>query len=164
MKSRSRRPESDEALVAATDAVLVVSRVLVGIAAQSLAATEAHLTLPQYRALVVLSARGDQKVGELAEVLGIHPTTLTRLCDRLVAKHLIERSPSVENRREVTLTLSEAGRALVQAETQQRRAAIRTLVGRLDREAQREIVVAFGAFADAAEQVPSHAWKLGWTA
>ena len=164
MRPRSLPPHRDESLDAATDTVLAVSRLLVGIAAQSLAATEAHITLPQYRALLMLSLRGDQNVGALAEILGIHPTTLTRLCDRLIGKHLIERTTSADNRREVTLTLSDTGRALVQAETKRRRAAIRELVGRLDRDTQDEIVDALGALAEAAEAIPSHAWKLGWTA
>lgn len=164
--ARSLRPDPrrDETLDAATDAVLVVSRALVGIAAQSLAATEAHITLPQYRALVVLATRGAQNVGALAEGLGIHPTTLTRLCDRLIEKEFIERTNSAENRREVYLTLSNTGRALVRAETKRRRAAIRALVGRLDRDTQIEIVDACTALANVAQEIPSHAWKLGWTA
>ena len=158
------KPERSDALDAATDAVLLASRVLVGIAAQSLAATEAQITLPQYRALVVLGTRGAQTVGTLADTLGIHPSTLTRLCDRLIAKRLIDRETSPENRREVILTLSEPGRALVRAETASRRRAIRKLVARFDHATQQEISHAFGALADAAGEVPHHAWKLGWTA
>src|SRR5438552_18482085 len=70
MKGRSPQAQPDETLDAATDAVLVVSRALVGIAAQSLAATEAQITLPQYRALVVLSARGAHNLAASAERLG----------------------------------------------------------------------------------------------
>ena len=148
----------------ATDAVLLVSRALVGVAAKSLAATEAHITLPQYRALVVLDSRGDQNVSALAEILGIHPSTLTRLCDRLTDNRLIERSTSGESRREVTIALSEKGRALVRAETEQRRQAIREIVGRTDPATQSAIADAFYALAEAAEEVHGHAWKLGWTA
>ena len=43
---------------AVTDAVLTASRALVGVAARSLAVVDADVTLPQYRALVVLAARG----------------------------------------------------------------------------------------------------------
>jgi DNA-binding MarR family transcriptional regulator len=157
-------PDAIDAIDAATDAVLLASRVLVGIAAQSLAATEAHITLPQYRALVVLGTRGAQTVGTLADTLGIHPSTLTRLGDRLIARGLVDRATSRENRREVILALSEAGRALVRGETVRRRRAIRKLVERLDDETQLEMTYAFGALAGAAGEVPHHAWKLGWTA
>jgi DNA-binding MarR family transcriptional regulator len=164
MKPRRTDPEQPDAVDAATDAVLLASRVLVGIAAQSLAATETQITLPQYRALVVLGTRGAQTVGTLADTLGIHPSTLTRLCDRLITRGLIDRATSPENRREVILALSEAGRTLVRTETTRRRRAIGTLVERFDHATQREITHAFGALADAAGEVPHHAWKLGWTA
>ena len=49
-----------------TDAVLVASRALVGIAARSLAAVEDTVTLVQYRALVLLASRGEMNVGTLA--------------------------------------------------------------------------------------------------
>ena len=55
----------------ATDAVLTVSRVLVAVAAQSLAGADADVTLPQYRALVVMCARGPQSMGALSEELGV---------------------------------------------------------------------------------------------
>src|ERR1700738_3606732 len=80
-----------------TDAVLMGSRALVGVAARSLAATEDTITLVQYRALVLLASRGDLNVGALAERLGVHQSTATRLCDRLVTKGLIERATSTES-------------------------------------------------------------------
>jgi len=160
-KSEIRR---EKALDEATDVVLLASRALVGVAARSLAETEDQITLVQYRALVALGARGEQNVGGLADALGIHPSTATRLCDRLIVKGYIDRKTSVESRREVTLALSDSGRALVRAETARRRRAIRRIVGRLDVDTQLEIVEAFGALADAAEEVTDEAWKLGWTA
>jgi DNA-binding MarR family transcriptional regulator len=160
-RSETRR---EKALDEATDVVLLASRALVGVAARSLAATEDQITLVQYRALVALGAQGEQNVGSLADALGIHPSTATRLCDRLIVKGFIDRKTSVESRREVTLALSDSGRALVRAETARRRRAIRRIVARLDVETQLEIVEAFGALADAAEEVTDQAWKLGWTA
>lgn len=160
-KSGIRR---EKALDEATDVVLLASRALVGVAARSLAATEDQITLVQYRALVALGAQGEQNVGSLADALGIHPSTATRLCDRLIVKGFIDRKTSVESRREVTLALSDSGRALVRAETARRRRAIRRIVARLDVETQLEIVEALGALAEAAAEVTDQAWKLGWTA
>jgi len=160
-KSEIRR---EKALDEATDVVLLASRALVGVAARSLAETEDQITLVQYRALVALGARGEQNVGGLSDALCIHPSPATRLCDRLIVKGYIDRKTSVESRREVTLALSDSGRALVRAETARRRRAIRRIVGRLDVDTQLEIVEAFGALADAAEEVTDEAWKLGWTA
>ena len=49
--------------------MLRASRVLVAIAARSLAEAGEDVTLTQYRSLVVLASRGPQRVAELAEVL-----------------------------------------------------------------------------------------------
>jgi DNA-binding MarR family transcriptional regulator len=159
MRGEPSRSEVDEA----TDAVMVASRALVGIAARSLAAVEPDITLHQYRALVLLGSRGDQNVGALAEALAIHPSTATRLCDRLLAKHLIERTTSKESRREVSLGLSSAGRALVRGVTTRRKRELQRIVARLEPAERRAVVAAFSAFADAAGEVPDQAWKLGWT-
>jgi DNA-binding MarR family transcriptional regulator len=161
--SRRENPAPDP-LEGATDVVLRASRALVGVAARSLAQTEARLSLVQYRALVALAVNGAQNVGTLAEALGIHPSTATRLCDRLVAKGLMMRTTSAESRREVTLALSASGADLVHAETERRRRAIHRIVAHLDRETQLEIVDAVGALVDAAEEAHDDAWKLGWTA
>ncbi len=143
---------------------MAASRALVGVAARSLSAVEADVTLPQYRALVLLSTNGDQNVGKLADALGIHASSVTRLCDRLLAKDLIGRSNPERSRREVTVTLSPAGHALVRAVTMRRRREIRRIVRRLEPRMQKMLVESFDAFAVAAGEVPDDAWKLGWTA
>jgi DNA-binding MarR family transcriptional regulator len=148
----------------AVEATLVASRALVAVAARSLAAVEADVTLPQYRALVLLSSRGDHNVGALAEALEIHPSSATRLCDRLLAKRLITRANPEGNRREVTVTLSGSGRALVRSVTARRTREIRRIVDRLAPSERRALVAAFDAFAEVAGELPDDGWRLGWTA
>jgi len=154
----------EEVADAAVESTMVASRALVAVAARSLAAVEGDVTLPQYRALVLLSARGGLNVGALADALGIHPSSATRLCDRLLAKGLIARSNPQSNRREVNVTLSAAGRALVRQVTARRSREIRHIVTRLDASAQAKLIDALSSFAAAAGEVPDDAWKLGWTA
>ncbi|MGH9088236.1 MAG: MarR family transcriptional regulator, partial [Acidimicrobiales bacterium] len=60
------------------DAVLNASRVLVSIAAHSLADVGEEVTLTQYRSLVVLASRGPQGVASLAQALGVTPPTASR--------------------------------------------------------------------------------------
>ena len=72
------------------DVVLTASRVLVAVAARSLSEEEA-ISLPQYRALVVLGSRGPQRPVDLAHALNVDPSTTTRMCDRLEGKNLITR-------------------------------------------------------------------------
>ncbi len=143
--------------------VLVASRALVGVAARSLSAVESEITLRQYRALVVLASKGEQNVGALADALDIAASTATRLCDRLIAKGLIERTTSPQNRRGVTVALSSDGQALVRFVTNRRRKEIRRILARLDDDARDRLLDAFAEFADAAGEVPDDAWKLGWT-
>jgi DNA-binding MarR family transcriptional regulator len=135
----------------------------VGVAARSLAATEDIVSLVQYRALVLLASRGDLNVGTLAEGLGVHQSTATRLCDRLVTKGLIDRATSATSRREVLVTLSPAGRMLLGEVTTRRRDEIAKIMARLTPAQRTQLVDAFSVFAHAAAELPDDAWKLGWT-
>jgi len=144
-------------------ALVVASRALVGIAARSLAAIEGELTLVQYRALVWLAERGPSNVGALAEAVGIHPSTATRLCDRLADKHLIQRANPPGDRREVVLTLAPAGRAIIDSVTRMRHAEIDRLVAGLDATARADIINALQHFAAVAGELPDDAWQLGWS-
>ena len=73
------------------DAVLTASRVLVAVAARSLADVAEEVTLTQYRTLVVLASRGPQSLAALADAVAVTPSTATRMCDRLVRKGLVAR-------------------------------------------------------------------------
>jgi DNA-binding MarR family transcriptional regulator len=160
--SERDRSEIDET----ADAVLTASRALMGIAVRSVDAVEDSVTLVQYRVLVLLSSRGEQNVSELAEALGVHPSTATRMCDRLVAKNLLERATSSESRREIVLSISPAGRAIVRTVAARRRREIMRIVERMPRAERRQVRAAFAALASAAGEIafPDDGWKLGWTA
>ncbi len=145
------------------EGVLTASRALVGVAARSLAAVEDDVTLPQYRALVLLASRGDQNLGGLARALSIHPSSTTRLCDRLAAKGLISRTQSTHSRREVVLAITAAGRRLLKTVTARRRREIRRIVASLSLDEQRRVQEAFALFGRAAGELPDDAWQLGWT-
>jgi DNA-binding MarR family transcriptional regulator len=156
-----RRRVPDRDLDLATRATLTASRALVGVAARSLAAIEGAITLPQYRALVLLSY-GEQTVGNLAGRLDIHPSTATRLCDRLLGRELIERSTSKESRREVVVRLSRDGERVVRDVAARRRREVRRIIGQLNRRDQQRVAEGFALFAAAAGELPDEAWRLGW--
>src|SRR5579875_1207325 len=109
----------------ATDLLVTASRALVAIAAKSLAQVEDQVTLPQYRALVILASRGRLRPVDLADALEVSPSTATRMCDRLVRKELVERVHSDNDRREVELRLSDDGRSLVSEVSNRRRREVR---------------------------------------
>jgi DNA-binding MarR family transcriptional regulator len=145
-----------------TDAVLSASRVLVSIAAASIAGVAEDLTLPQYRTLVVLQSRGPQMLQELASELQVAPSTATRMCDRLVRKGLIDRDVAAGSRREVRLSVTPAGRSIVTSVSRRRRARIRRIVDRMAPEQRDVLVSALAGFAEAAGEIPDDHWFLGW--
>lgn len=153
---------TERALDEVTDAVLTASRVLVGVAAASLAPIEGQVTLSQYRALVVLHGRGPQSLAQLAAELQVVPSTATRMCDRLERKRLIERHPVPDNRREVEVCIADAGRRIVAEVARHRRQTLRAIVDRLGAKERAALVSALSAFADAAGEVPEQQWYLGW--
>ena len=157
-----RSTSQSEELDAVTDAVLLSSRALVAVASRSIAAVDDAVTLPQFRALVVLDGDDDGlNVGVLASELRIQPSTATRLCDRLVRKGLVERSVGPGNRREVTIVLTDDGRALVRDVTRRRRREIAAIMSKVPAAQRAAIIEALTAFRVAAgedELVPTVPW------
>jgi DNA-binding MarR family transcriptional regulator len=152
-------PVDDEALVSA---VLLASRALVAIAARSLAAAPADVTLAQYRLLVLLASRGPQIPSAIAADLGAAPSSVTRLCDRLVTKGLISRRASTDNRREVLASISPAGRRVVDAVTRMRRSEIERVVRAVPPGRRANVIEALNDLGAAAGEVPDPSWRLGW--
>jgi DNA-binding MarR family transcriptional regulator len=145
-----------------TDAVLSASRVLVAVASRSLAENE-NVTLAQYRTLVVLQSRGPQSAQNLAAELGVAPSTVTRMCDRLVAKGLVKREAVAENRREVRVLVTPAGADIVGAVSRRRRRELRRIVSAMTDRERGTLVRALESFNQAAGEVPEDDWYLGWS-
>jgi DNA-binding MarR family transcriptional regulator len=158
MTSPGTQAASDELV----DTVLAASRALVAVAARSLASAGDEVTLPQYRALVVLAARGPQGTAELAAALAVTPSTVTRLCDRLVRKGLVRRHRQAGDRRAVRIALTGAGRDLVAEVTRRRRTELGRLLGALPPDQHEPVIAAFRAFAAAAGELPQPGAALGW--
>ena len=140
---------------------MAASRALLAVVARSLASVDEDVTLPQYRALVVLGQHGTQRPVDLATALDVSPSTATRMCDRLVAKSLVDRDRVGDDRREVRVRLSDRGRALVDEVTRRRRAELAVLLAALPAERQEAIAAALRTFADAAGEVPEREWAVG---
>ncbi|MGH3734886.1 MAG: MarR family winged helix-turn-helix transcriptional regulator [Micromonosporaceae bacterium] len=147
-----------------TSAVLTASRLLVAVSAHSLAEVEEALTLPQFRALVVLASRGPMKLVGLAAQLGVNPSTATRMADRLESAGMIDRRVNPDTRREVVLRLTGEGRQVVDGVTARRRAEIAAIVSRMPAELRGQLVTALRAFTRAGGEpaIPEEAHPLGW--
>jgi DNA-binding MarR family transcriptional regulator len=150
----------DDAVV---DAVLTASRTLVAVAERSLGAAAEDTTLAQYRALVVLASRGPQRLVDLARALEVTPPTAGRMCDRLLRKGLIRRHRARADRREVQVSVTAAGRDVVDQATARRRELLAEILGRLPARQQVAVAAALAAFANAAGEVPDSQWPGGTT-
>jgi DNA-binding MarR family transcriptional regulator len=159
LRTQNRQSVDGDELV---DAVLGASRVLVAVAARSLAGLVEDVTLAQYRVLIELAVRGPQRVADLATVLEVERSTATRMCDRLVRKHLVHRRRVNTDRRGVRVGLTSAGRELVEAVSDRRRAEISRIVKRMPAPDRQVVLGALRAFAVAAGEVPEQDWSLGW--
>lgn len=143
------------------DAVLAGSRAMVAVAVQSLSAVAEAITIAQYRTLVVLASRGPQKLADLAELLAVTPPTAGRMCDRLVRRGLVSRHRAQADRRVVRISLTAAGRRIVDDATRRRRVYLAGILAALPAAQRREVAAALRAFAEAAGEVPDEEWPPG---
>ncbi len=156
----SRAPSAEEQLA---EAIILAGRAMAGVAARTVAEATDDLTLPQHRTLVVLAEQGPRHLADLAQALGVSPSTATRMCDRLVRKRLITRTRDEVDRREVDLALTPAGRSLVDDVAHRRKTELRKLVGDVPKEERDRLIEALRSVAEAAGEVPDADWTLGWT-
>ncbi|MDV8056443.1 MarR family transcriptional regulator [Rhodococcus sp. IEGM 1343] len=132
------------------DAVLRASRVLVGIAASSIAAIEDAITVPQLRILVLIDTRGPLGLGAVAGALKVNPSNASRACDRLIRAGLLSRSVSPADRRSITVTLTGEGKALVDSVNDHRRAEIGNVLDKMSPRDRVRVADALADFAAAA--------------
>ena len=80
------------------------------------------ITDGQYAVLAALHAAGPLTPGELAEREGVQPPSMTRTVAALADAGLVERAANPDDRRQVSVRLTDPGRAVVR-ETRRRRDA-----------------------------------------
>ena len=150
---RCDRAGTDQA-EAVTSALLTASRLLVGLSLRSLAAVDPPLTLPQFRALVVLAERGPMKLASLADLLGVNASTALRMVERLRAADVVSRRTNPEVRREVILELTANGRRVVGEGLAARRGEIAAIVARMPARDRSGLVAGLRAFGEAGGERP----------
>jgi len=118
------------------------------------------LNLARHRALSVIMALQPCTMSELAEYSAVDRTTLTRTVDLLVDGGLVERTTPREDRRQVVLTLTEAGEAICRASLQAIYRVNRTLLAELTEEDQRVTARALQSFLAALVDDPAMLKRL----
>lgn len=160
---RRRRAAAERPSVDQIDAVLRASRALVGIAAASIAAVDGDVTVPQLRVLVMVDTKGPLNLAAVAAGLGVNPSNASRICDRLIRAGLLDRRDSPDDRRNITLSLTDAGTRLVNKVMKHRRTAIIRVLRGMDPDDRKVLTTALDRFATAAgEPLDDDAVTLIW--
>jgi DNA-binding MarR family transcriptional regulator len=134
------------------EVMIAAARVFAGITAESLAQADEGISLPQLRVLVLASRSESLNATEVATALQIHLSTASRLCDRLVQAGLLDRRDRPEDRRQLQLTLTDDGRALLAKITEHRRKVFTRILRRLPTTESAALAQALGGFIEAAHE------------
>jgi DNA-binding MarR family transcriptional regulator len=140
------------------DALMTVSRALVGIAVRSVNAAPIEVTLVQHRLLVLLATGGDQTVGALADQLAVNASNASRLCDRLQRLGLVTRDRSSRDGRAVDVSLTTSGHHLLETVRAHRRQEIQQVLSRMPRTDVDLTISALTAFGEAAHEAVEGRW------
>lgn len=73
------------------------------------------ISIPQFRTMRFIQRNPDSSLSDLAEHLGLTLPSVSKLVDGLVKHRLISRKESAEDRRKITLVLTETGTSIVDA-------------------------------------------------
>ncbi|HSG99514.1 MAG TPA: MarR family transcriptional regulator [candidate division Zixibacteria bacterium] len=73
---------------------------------------ERNLSPAEGRALGILGAQPGMSISALGQALGLKPSTITNVLDRLSARQMIERRPHPDDRRSLVITLTDSGRTV----------------------------------------------------
>lgn len=132
------------------DVLQAATRILAGVALRSLEALDSAVTLPQFRLLAVLADLGPVPSGQAARTLGLDPSTVTRLADRMVAAGHVARGTDARHRGVVTLELTASGRELVATADAWRHQELARIIGRLTPADREGVAAALALLVNAA--------------
>jgi DNA-binding MarR family transcriptional regulator len=113
-----------------------------------------HLTLSQFKILMLLSRHGSVPGGELASLLGVGPAALSGMIDRLVQQDLVNRAEDLHDRRVRRIGLSRKGAELIGSIFNAGEEKMRALLSRLSAEELDIVAQASLLMVKAAEAEP----------
>jgi DNA-binding MarR family transcriptional regulator len=94
--------------------------------------TEVGVTMAQAKVLYVVLAAGHLRMSELANRLGISPSSASEIVERLVELGLLQRAEDADDRRQVVITTTPDAVALLERFRELNQRQLRELLGRLD--------------------------------
>lgn len=144
-------PTDDDHDTRQDSSVVDASVVGLGIVLRSLAPALEHVTLQQYRILVLLVTRGPMRAGDLAVELGLLPSGITRMVSRLVRDGYVAKRVAG---REAVVTARDTAHALVEQVLTRRAAEFRATLRRMTSAERTAVRQAAGALVRTAGSAP----------
>ena len=130
-KARTASQPAAEADLRAAQALLGLTRVLMGITLRAVAAAPVALTVPQHRVLLTIAADGPRRVGTLADDLGVNQSNASRIVERLATQGLVHRTRDRQDGRAWLVELTRDGHDLLEAVGEHRLAALLDVVAKV---------------------------------
>ncbi|MBB5139074.1 DNA-binding MarR family transcriptional regulator [Thermocatellispora tengchongensis] len=146
-------PHADSPSTAPWSMIEREAAALVAVWGRSRQAFATRISSVQLQALLTIEQHETVNLGRLAAALGAVPSSASRLCDRLEAAGLVRRSHREDDRRELTLALTPAGRALVEEMEQRRRADLIQVLDEMPQAGRIALLRGLQAFAAAADRI-----------
>jgi DNA-binding MarR family transcriptional regulator len=154
---RMTPPTSQEAS-AQLDALMRAARAFSGIVASSLAEVDDQVTPQQLRVLVAVATHRRANASTVSDALDLHPSSATRLCDRLVGAGLLDRRSDPGDRRQVALRLTESGLRLLDVVMEHRRSRLTEVLRGLTEDERRDLERCLTLFSDAVGEPSEADW------
>lgn len=143
---RATREPSDE-----VEAIHNAAERLVALWTRAYESAEGRVSPSQLRTLLAVDRCEPVTVTALASELEAMVSSVTRLCDRLVAAGYVDRGTSPTSRREVMIRLTKAGRRLLDEIRAHRLGELAAVLGRLQPEEREALLAGLTAFGNADE-------------
>jgi DNA-binding MarR family transcriptional regulator len=112
---------------------------------------ELNLTNPQLKTLFFISNQRGTNPGKLAGALGVTPSNVTGIVDRLVEQGLISRRENPEDRRTLVLRVTEKGEAILSDLRERRTSSMREILAHLNVEELSYLANGLSALVKAAQ-------------
>lgn len=110
-----------------------------------------HLSIGQLKSLIYIQHKGRTNSKGLARVLGVTPSVITGIIDRLVLQGMVNRTSSTKDRRVQWLTVTDRGKSLLDNIRQKNIEDIHNILKALSNEELTALVQGFSALTKAAE-------------
>jgi DNA-binding MarR family transcriptional regulator len=129
--------------------VLACGSALTALTARALRTAASDISTTQHRLLATLDTHGPARMVHLAHLLDVDPSSLGRLCERLIRKDLVERRRNHNDRRIVIVSLTENGQRVLVQVSHARRTAVRTVAAALGDDARATVMAGLWTWTQA---------------